>query len=71
MLMELVRKLRFLNEYGELETVNPGYQSEASMVAEVGDLGVGLMFIVSFLAISFMFTGENGLVSFFCPDGGK
>ena len=25
---------------------------------------------VSFLTILFMFTGENGLVCYFCPDGG-
>ena len=34
--MKLVGQLRFLNEYGELETVTPGYQAEASDRAAVG-----------------------------------
>ena len=36
MLMELVGKLLFLNKYGELETVKPGNQAEASVGAVVG-----------------------------------
>ena len=27
-MVEVPRKLRFLNEYGELETVEPGYPAE-------------------------------------------
>ena len=70
MLMGLVVKLRFLNEYGELETVKPGYQVKDSAGASVGSSGTGLVLIFSFLYILFMFTGENGLVCCFCPDCG-
>ena len=35
MLMELVGKLRFLNKYGELETVKLGNQAEALAVSAV------------------------------------
>ena len=41
MLMELMGKLRFLNEYGELENVKPGYWKEASTGAAVGASGTG------------------------------
>ena len=56
MLMELVEKLQFLNECGELETVKPGYRAEASAVVVVGASGAGVVLIVSFLDIFFMFT---------------
>ena len=51
MLMELVGKLRFLNEYGELENDDPGYRAEASAVAAVVASVAGMMSIVSFLDI--------------------
>ena len=56
MLMELVEKLQFLNECGELETVKPGDRAEASAVVVVGVSGAGVVLIVSFLDIFFMFT---------------
>ena len=56
MLMELVGKLRFLKIYGELETVKTGDSVEASSGAAVGASGAGLVSIVSFLTIFFMFT---------------
>ena len=66
MLMELVGKFRFIKEYGELETVKPGDQAEASTGVMVGALvgasRTGVVSIASFLDILFMFTGENGLV---------
>ena len=34
--MELMGKLQFLNEYGELETINIGYWAEALAGAAVG-----------------------------------
>ena len=67
MLMELVRTLRSLGEYGELETFKPGDHAEAG--AAVGASGVGVVSIDSFLVIFFIFTGENGLVCSLCPDG--
>ena len=60
--MALVDKLRFLNKHGGLETAKTGDHVEALVVAAVGALGEGVVLIVSFLAILFMFTGENGLV---------
>ena len=39
MLMELAGKLLFLNKYGELETVKPRDQAEASVGAAVGASG--------------------------------
>ena len=42
MLMELMGKLRFLYEYGELETVKPGDRAEASAGAAVGASGAGV-----------------------------
>ena len=45
MLMKLVGQLRFLNEYGELETVKPGYQAEASDRVAVGASGAGMVLI--------------------------
>ena len=63
--MELVGRLRFLNEYGELETVKPGYRAEVSAGAEVGSSGTRVMSMVYFLAILFIFIGENGLVCCF------
>ena len=76
-LMELVEKLQNFNEYGEFETVKPGDWSEASVGAdvaalageEVGASGAGGVFIVSFLAILFMFTSEKWLGLLFPPDG--
>ena len=68
--MEPVENLWFLNEYGELETINPGDQEKASEGAAVEESGAGVMLIVSLLVIFFMFTGENGLVCCFCPYGG-
>ena len=66
MLMELVGKLRFIKEYGELENVKPGDQAEAltgvMVRALVGASRTGVVSISSFLDILFMFTGENGLV---------
>ena len=53
--MELVVKLRFLNEYGELETFRPVDRAEASgRVAEV-ESGAEVVLIVSLLVISFMY----------------
>ena len=63
-------KLRFFNEYGELETINLGYRVESSAGVAVVALVAGAVYIVSFLAICIMFTGENILVCCFCPDGG-
>ena len=62
--------MRFLKEYGELETVNPGYWAEASEVAVIEESVAGVVYILSLLAIFFMFTGENGLVCCCSPDGG-
>ena len=70
MLMELVGKLLFLNEYGELGTINPVDRVEASERAAVVSSGVGVVSIVYLLAIFFVFAGENGLVCFICPGGG-
>ena len=53
MLIELVGKLRFLNEYGELETVKPVDREEASD----GAAGAGMVSFVSLLVIFFVFTG--------------
>ena len=64
-LMEMVEKLQFLNEYGELETVKPGDRAEASAGEAVGESYTGVVSVVYFLAILFMFTGENGLVCCF------
>ena len=55
-LMELVRKLRFLNEYGKLETVKPGDWEEASEGATVGASDAWVVYTVSFLAILLMVT---------------
>ena len=49
----------------ELETVNPRYQEEALAGVEVGASGAGVVYIVYFWAIFFMFTGVNGLVCCF------
>ena len=68
--MELVGKLQFLNEYGELETVKPEDWVEALVGVVEGESGEGVVYIISFLAIFFMFTGENGLVLCFTPDDG-
>ena len=43
MTMELVGKLRFLNEDGELDTVNPGERAEALTGTAVGAVGAGLV----------------------------
>ena len=69
-LIKLVGKFRFLNEYGDLETVKPGDQGEAFAGTAVGDLGAGVLSIVSYLYIFFVLTEENGLVCCFPPDGG-
>ena len=53
MLLDMVEKLRFINENGELETIKPGDQVKSLM----GASGAGVMWIVSLLAILFMFTG--------------
>ena len=68
--MYLVGKLRFFNEYGELETADPGDQVEVLAGLAVGESGAGVLSIVSLLFILFMFNGENVLVFCFCPDGG-
>ena len=68
--MELVEKLRFFNEYEELETVKSRDLEKALMGAAVGALGAVVLLIVSFLEIFFIFTGENVLVCCFCPNGG-
>ena len=57
--------MHLLNEYGELEIVKPGNWGEALELAEVGVSVAGVVLIESFLAILFMFTGENGLVCCF------
>ena len=62
MLMELVGKLRFLNEYRELDTVKPGDQDKASGGVALGVSDESVVSIGSFLSKLFMFTGENGLV---------
>ena len=63
--MELVGKLRYLNEYGELETVKPGDREEALAVTEVVALGTWVVLIVPVLSTFYMFTGKNGLVCCF------
>ena len=68
--MELVGKLRFLNKYGELETVNPGDREEAPTEAVVGVSVAGVVTFLYLFAILFMFTAENVLACCFCPDGG-
>ena len=62
MLMDLEGKLRFINEYGELETFKPEDWEEASTGVAVIASGAGVVLLVYLLAIFFMFTGENGLV---------
>ena len=54
--MELVGKLRFLNESGGLETINPWHRAEVLAVAAVGASVTGVVLIVSFLGIFFIFT---------------
>ena len=68
--MNMVGKLQFLNEYRELETIKPRDREEASAGASVIDYGTGVVSIVFFLAIFFMFTEKNGLLCCFPPDGG-
>ena len=46
MLMELEGKLRYLNKYGELQTVKPGYWMEESLGAAVGTSGAGVASIM-------------------------
>ena len=60
MLVEMLGKLRFLNEYGELETVNPGDWEKASVAVEIRASGTGVVSVVSLFTIFFMCTGENG-----------
>ena len=56
-LMDLVGRLRFHNEYGEFETVNPGDRAELLLGAVLESLGAGVVSVVYFLAIFFMFSG--------------
>ena len=51
-----------------METVKPGGRSEALAGAAVGDSSAGVVFIVSFLAIFFVFTGEIFLVCCVYPN---
>ena len=69
-LIELVGKLRFLNECGYFDTVKTGDWEEASAGAEVVASVAGMVSILSLLDILFVFAGENGLVCYFLPDGG-
>ena len=50
--------------------MKPGDRVEASTEAVAGASESGLVLIVPFLSIFFMFTGENGLVCCFFPNVG-
>ena len=65
MLMELVGKLLFLNEYGELGNINPGDKVEASARAAVVSSCVWVVSIVYLLDIFFIFAGEMAWCAFF------
>ena len=53
----LVGKLRFIDEYRELETVKPGDWEEQLAGAVVEASGAGVVYNVSLFSIFFMFTG--------------
>ena len=51
MMRELVKVLRFINEYRELENFKKGYLKEAFVGTVVGASGAGVLSIMSFLVI--------------------
>ena len=61
--------IAIFNEYGELENVKPWDQAEVSYGEVVGELVSGVVSIVSFITVIFMFTGENDIVFCCFSDG--
>ena len=57
MLMGLVGILQCLNEYGELETVNPGDWAKASVGVAVEASVAGVLSVLSFLTVLFVLIG--------------
>ena len=63
--------MRFLNEYGELESEEPESWASTSGVSALGASGSGVVSIASLSAMFFMFVFENISVSSFSADDRK
>ena len=70
MLVEQGANLRFLNEYGELESVDPASLEKLSGVSASGVSGAGVLLIVP-LSDIFMFPFKNSYMYSFIPDTSK
>ena len=63
--------MQFLDEYGELESLEPEYWAAASGLSESGESGTGVMSIVPLSVMLFIILFKNISVSRFSPDDKK